>query len=130
MKKNETTWQDVDLNEFMSCPSNLAFNRQTWMLALYDSNFSLCNYLSKKDSNLSWWNGELLERAKKSLQSLSFFGLKENQEKNQLLLYHTFKQNIRFKVNYDKTVILNTKKKSTKNLLSELKPIFNWPIFN
>jgi hypothetical protein len=95
------------------------------MLALYDSNFSLCDYLSKKDSNLSWWNGELLERAKRSLRNLSFFGLTEYQDQSQLLFYHMFKRKLKFELKtYQMGLwnLLGRHKKGTGVVLSELKP--------
>jgi heparan sulfate 6-O-sulfotransferase HS6ST1 len=112
MSKNQTKWNRVTLEAFMSCPHNLAFNRQTWMLASYDSKFTLCNYFERSRKNVSW-DVELLNRAKKSLRVLSFFGLAEFQEYNQQLFQKTFKNMFKFEGggnNYSPYVGGNTEK--------------------
>jgi hypothetical protein len=94
LKPNQTSWRNVSLEEFISCPSNLAFNRQARMLAVYDSNFSMCNYLSNRKSNPSLDN-ELLARAKQGLDSLLFFGMCEQPFYSRLLFQYTFR-NLKF----------------------------------
>jgi hypothetical protein len=50
------------------------------MLALYDSNFTVCDYLEKRAFNESFYDDQLLVRAKHGLDSLTFFGLAEHHE--------------------------------------------------
>ena len=77
-------WVNLTFPEFLSCPFkyNLAFNRQTRMLANL--------------SNVDCHNGELvygnvmLESAKRNLGSMAFFGLKEYQEESNYLFEKTF----------------------------------------
>lgn len=68
----------------MSCKSNLASNRQTRMLAQYDSQLGLCDI--DKDS----YERELLSRAKQTLSSMRFFALNEYQHLSQLLFERAF----------------------------------------
>jgi hypothetical protein len=56
------------------------------MLALFDANFTLCEYLEKRNGlNSEFYDAELLRRAKLGLHSLAFFGLAEEQDLNRRL---------------------------------------------
>lgn len=83
-------WDNVTLDEFMACETNLANNRQTRMLARYDAGFSLCEW------NRPEHRDELLERAKKTLKSLRFFALNEYMRLSEALFERTFEQVFKF----------------------------------
>lgn len=85
------SWKGVRLPEFITCPYNLATNRQTRMLA----NLSLVDCYNKRSYSDAERNKILLQSAKDNLSNLSFFGLKEYPRETQTLFEHTF--NIRFK---------------------------------
>jgi hypothetical protein len=89
LAKNQTSWKGVSLKNFAKCKYNLAANRQTRMLALYDSDFTVCDYLQSPSRQRSMQT-KLLERAKKGLESLSFFGLTEFQNYTLLLFNKMF----------------------------------------
>ncbi|XP_066520950.1 heparan-sulfate 6-O-sulfotransferase 3-B [Hoplias malabaricus] len=79
-------WTGVSLADFMSCPSNLANNRQTRMLA--DLSLVGCYNLSSMSEGR---RAELLlESAKRNLRHMAFFGLTEFQRKTQFLFERTF----------------------------------------
>ncbi|XP_067948356.1 heparan-sulfate 6-O-sulfotransferase 3-like isoform X2 [Watersipora subatra] len=84
------SWEGVRLLEFLSCPYNLANNRQTRMLA----NLSLVDCYDNFASH-SWNKDLILESAKNNLRNLAFFALKEFSNESQYLFEHTF--NLRFK---------------------------------
>jgi len=73
--KKSGNWENVTLADFMGCKSNLANNRQTRMLALFDSEFDLC----PDSTSMDGYDEELLRRAKKTLDSLIFFAINEQQ---------------------------------------------------
>jgi hypothetical protein len=73
------------------------------MLALFDSNFSLCKYLKKREHNELLYDTELLRRAKLGLHLLAFFGLAEKQNLSRYLFEATFNNKLTFKnLAYDK----------------------------
>lgn len=75
-------WVNVKLETFMACKYNLAMNRQTKYLAEYnETDFSICNMMSENKLIME----ELLIRAKKTLQSLPFFGITEYNTLSQIL---------------------------------------------
>ena len=79
-------WTGVPLIDFMSCPSNLANNRQVRMLA--DLSLVGCYNMSSV-SELE--RGQvLLVSAKANLLNMAFFGLTEFQRKTQYLFERTF----------------------------------------
>lgn len=82
----DESWEGVQLNEFLSCPSNLAFNRQTRMLA--DLQLVSCY----NTSALSRHEREriMLASAKENLRKMAFFGLCEQQQMSQYLFEQTF----------------------------------------
>lgn len=79
-------WTGVSLEDFMACPSNLANNRQTRMLA--DLSLVGCYNLSSMSEER---RAELLlSSAKRNLRRMAFFGLTEFQRKTQFLFERTF----------------------------------------
>lgn len=86
------TWSGVSLEEFLSCPNNMASNRQTRMLA----NLSLVNcyerWLSKNWtlSQVKEMERTILQSAMENLKKMTFFGLVEMQRKMQVLFEYTF----------------------------------------
>lgn len=77
---------DVTLDEFLGCPWNLAFNRQTRMLA----DLRLVNCYNTTGMSPSKRGKLMLESAMKNLQEMPFFGLTEFQEASQYLFERTF----------------------------------------
>lgn len=79
-------WDGVSLEEFIGCPYNLAFNRQTRMLAdltLVDC-YKNIHALSEEEENV------LLESAKRNLRKMSFFGIKERMDQSQMMFQNIF----------------------------------------
>ncbi len=74
----------------MSCEHNLAINRQTKYLAFHSRDFSNCNIMSN-DRNVQI---EMLERAKKTLDSMVYFGITEYQNYSQLLFERSVGRNV------------------------------------
>ncbi|XP_076871396.1 heparan-sulfate 6-O-sulfotransferase 3-B [Brachyhypopomus gauderio] len=79
-------WTGVSLAEFMACPSNLASNRQSRMLA----DLSLVGCYNLSSMSEARRAEILLESAKRNLRRMAFFGLTEFQRKTQLLFECTF----------------------------------------
>lgn len=75
-------WTNVTLPEFLDCPTNLAFNRQTRMLA------NLTEFGCNRGRYI--YGRAMLESAKRNLRSLAYFGLTEYQEDSQYLFEKTF----------------------------------------
>jgi len=97
----EPNWINVTLERFLACEFSAAINRQTRMLATFDSEFNLCsqsNYLhGQLDSEGKVeFDKELLRRAKATLDSISFFALNEHQHLSELLFERLF-TNVGFK---------------------------------
>ena len=88
-------WAGVNLTEFISCPHNLAVNRQTRMLA--DMELVNCHNTSGMDHQQR--DLIMLNSAKANLRNLAYFGLTEEQEISQYLFEETF--NLRFKTDFD-----------------------------
>nr|XP_020441649.1 heparan-sulfate 6-O-sulfotransferase 3-like [Monopterus albus] len=79
-------WTGVPLADFMSCPSNLANNRQVRMLA--DLSLVGCynmSFMSELERGRL-----LLASAKANLRNMAFYGLTEFQRKTQYLFERTF----------------------------------------
>ncbi|KAG8195101.1 hypothetical protein JTE90_013579 [Oedothorax gibbosus] len=79
-------WSDVTLEQFLSCKSNLAMNRQTRMLA--DLTLVGCyneTVMTKRQREVM-----MLASAKQNLQRMAFFGLCEFQKLTQYLFENTF----------------------------------------
>lgn len=82
-------WRNVTLQEFLNCPHNLAFNRQTRMVA----NMSSVGCYAEGDIpgvSETERNRAMLRSAKKNLRSLAFIGLVEYQKDSQFLFERTF----------------------------------------
>lgn len=94
---HKINWKLVSLEDFVFCPYSLARNRQTRMLAQFDSEFTLCEYLNHSLSGSM--DEELLARAKRNLDSMAFFGLTEYQDLSRVLFEKTF--NGTFKLDKD-----------------------------
>ena len=98
---NKKDWSYVEFQDFLNCEYNLANNRQVRMLANY--NRIGCNKLNcwLKSSNCSLemkkqFDNELLESAKETLLSVSFFGLTEYQNYSFSLFEKTFENKLKF----------------------------------
>ena len=76
----------MTIEEFTSCSSNLAHNRQTRMLA----NLSLIHCYNLNAMSESTRNELMLKSAKENLVNLEFFGLTEHQRDTQNLFEETF----------------------------------------
>lgn len=70
------TWHGVDLDSFMACPSNLAANRQTRMLA----DLALVGCYNTTAMPKAERDRLMLESAKRNLASMAYFGLTEHQK--------------------------------------------------
>ena len=79
-------WKRVSLDEFLNCPSNLALNRQTRMLA----DLTLIGCYNKSVMSAQERDILMLASAKENLRSTAFFGLLENQTVSQYLFEKTF----------------------------------------
>lgn len=79
-------WTDVTLPEFLGCSSNLAFNRQTRMLA----DLKLVGCYDQSLMPRERRDAVLLESAKRNLQNMAYFALVEYQTENQYLFEKTF----------------------------------------
>lgn len=91
----ESSWYGVKLDEFADCPSNLASNRQTRMLA--DLELVGCynkTYMPKVERDRV-----LLASAKRNLASMAYFGLTEYQRISQYIFEETF--NLRFAIPFE-----------------------------
>lgn len=95
----EIGWEGVELDEFLACPFNLAFNRQTRMLA----DLTLVNCYNKSSMDTRTRENILLESAKKNLLNLAFFGIKERMEDSQFLFEQVFRLKFVFLNKYFKT---------------------------
>ncbi|XP_017490146.1 PREDICTED: heparan-sulfate 6-O-sulfotransferase 1-like, partial [Rhagoletis zephyria] len=83
-----SNWGNVSLSEFMSCRHNLAFNRQTRMLA----DLSLVGCYNQSVMSSSERDLVMLNSAKRNLRQMAFFGLCEEQIASQYLFERTFNQ--------------------------------------
>lgn len=97
---SQKAWRSVSFEKFVSCPNNLATNRQTRMLAdqsmlVNGKALNICSLLSSDLKN-KLDNVELLERAIQGLNSLSFFGLTEYQQESRDLFNAMFKDTFKF----------------------------------
>jgi hypothetical protein len=95
--KGANNWANVSIGDFVACKTNLANNRQTRMLASYNTRLSVCDFSSMIRKN----KRALLDNAKHNLRSLFYFGLTEFQELSQRLFERTLGQNTyKFKKNF------------------------------
>lgn len=84
-------WKKVSLDEFLDCPSNLALNRQTRMLA----DLTLVGCYNKSVMNAQERDILMLASAKENLRKTAFFGILENQTVSQYLFERTFRMTFR-----------------------------------
>ncbi|KAK0394222.1 hypothetical protein QR680_000631 [Steinernema hermaphroditum] len=82
----EIGWDGLSLDEFLSCPYNLAFNRQTRMLA----DLTLVNCYNTKGMDAATRDKVMLESAKTNLKNMAFFGIKERMEESQWMFETVF----------------------------------------
>lgn len=71
-------WLGVQLDEFMSCDSNLATNRQTRMM----SDLALIGCYNRTAMPANERDRVMLASAKRNLASMAYFGLTEYQKVN------------------------------------------------
>ena len=93
-------WINLTFPKFIACPDkyNLAFNRQTRMLA---------NLTEVECQNNQLVYGEaMLESAKRNLRSMAFYGLAEYQEESRYLFEKTF--GLKFKRKFAQEPVNNT----------------------
>lgn len=79
-------WRNVSLVQFISCPYNLAFNRQTRMLA----DLSLVGCYNRSLMTPAERDAVMLFSAKQNLKRMAFFGLCEEQLVSQYVFERTF----------------------------------------
>lgn len=79
-------WTDVTLPGFLECPSNLAINRQTRMLA----DLRLVGCYNRNAISRDRREEILLQSAMKNLDSMAYFALMEYQIESQYLFERTF----------------------------------------
>ncbi|KAK4301854.1 hypothetical protein Pmani_026029 [Petrolisthes manimaculis] len=114
------TWENVTLEEFMTCESNLAINRQTRMLA----DLSLVQCYNKAMMSPEERDNTLLLSAKNNLRKMAFFGLTEQQEVNQYLFEETF--NLKFKkrfLQYNQTISETTLQDIDPKILERIRDL-------
>uniref|UniRef100_F1L1I7 Heparan-sulfate 6-O-sulfotransferase n=1 Tax=Ascaris suum TaxID=6253 RepID=F1L1I7_ASCSU len=82
----EVGWDGVTLDQFLACPYNLAFNRQTRMLA----DLTLVNCYDTRSMDVKTRERIMLESAKNNLKNLAFFGIKERMADSQWMFEQLF----------------------------------------
>lgn len=80
------TWEDVTMDEFIGCKSNLAFNRQVRMTA----DLTRVNCYNQTGFARKKRDKSILKSAMRNLQSMAYFGLVEYQQESQYLFEKTF----------------------------------------
>jgi len=88
-------WLGVQLDQFMSCESNLATNRQTRML----SDLALVGCYNRTAMPANERDRVMLASAKRNLASMAYFGLTEFQKISQYVFEETF--NLRFALPFE-----------------------------
>ena len=114
--RDDLNVSEITLREFIDCKSNMAFNRQTRMLANYDELHNNCSIFEDSDM--------LLKSAIENLEKLSFFALNEQQYESQLLFEAMFNNIFKFskKLKQAENVIsTEIVKKLDKSLIEEIK---------
>lgn len=92
---NQEDWSNATLEEFISCHSNMAINRQTRMLADLE-NVECSNEFDSLISRER--DSAMLESAKRNLDNMAFFGLCEHQTATQKMFERAF--GVEFTVNF------------------------------
>ncbi|CBY10229.1 unnamed protein product [Oikopleura dioica] len=97
-------WTNVSLEEFMACPTNLAYNRQTRMIADLES-IGCYNGFASHDMRVpnKALGRHLLESAKRNLENVDFFSILEYQKESQQLFEATFRLKFSDDWEYHKT---------------------------
>ncbi|CAD5215861.1 unnamed protein product [Bursaphelenchus xylophilus] len=80
-------WSNVTLDEFLSCPYNMAINRQTRMLA----DLTLVHCYDQTKMSKEKRESIMLESAKNTLRSVAFFGIQNRMADSQELFEKTFR---------------------------------------
>ena len=118
-------WRNQTFSEFLNCKHNLANNRQTRMLANFNTlgcGVMKCVYqtgsCSQKMKQLS--EMKLLESAKHTLISLAFFGLAEYPIQSEYLFLKTFNEK---KFRFTHPMSENNETKVLKNVSKYLRKI-------
>jgi len=86
-------WTNVPFDEFISCSNNLAFNRQTRMLADLTKIQCYDKLRDKQDNFVALEAASaraMLDSAKENLSKIDFFGILEHQRDSQRLFEATF----------------------------------------
>lgn len=113
-------WRHVTIEEFISCPHNLAVNRQTRMLA--DLTLVGCynaSFMSARERDVI-----LLASAKENLRRMAFFGLCEYQKMSQYLFETSFHLNfLQPFVQLNETHSTFTAHKMSSDLLDKIKSL-------
>ncbi|CEF59789.1 Heparan sulfate 6-O-sulfotransferase [Strongyloides ratti] len=108
-------WEGVTLDEFLDCPFNLAFNRQSRMLA----DLTLVNCYDTKTMSSEKRDQIILRSAKNNLKNFAFFGIKENMNASQVIFEKSF--NLKFTKSLG--VWNKSKSKDTKITKAQLEKI-------
>lgn len=110
-------WSDVSLHKFLDCTYNLAFNRQTRMLA------NLTEVGCKNnDTKVDYFNyskpycKRMLQSAMRNLRSMAYFGLVEYQRESQYLFERTF--GLKFKKKFSQVPVNKTISSETWSTLT------------
>jgi heparan sulfate 6-O-sulfotransferase HS6ST1 len=104
-------WSGVSLQEFMACPTNLAVNRQTRMLA----DLALVDCYNTSSMPTAKREAIMVASAKTNLERMAYFGLTEQQKISQYLFEETF--NLRFKENFEQLSAVDTHSGATQDRL-------------
>jgi len=104
-------WRGVGLEEFMACPTNLAVNRQTRMLA----DLALVDCYNTSSMPLARREAILVASAKTNLERMAYFGLTEQQRASQYMFEETF--NLRFKESFEQVEVGDTRSGHTQDSL-------------
>ncbi|OQV21337.1 Heparan-sulfate 6-O-sulfotransferase 3 [Hypsibius exemplaris] len=83
---NGDTWDGVTFDEFLTCPNNLAANRQTRMLA----DLQLVGCYNTTIMEKTQHDEIMLNSAKENLRNMAFFGIIEELDDTQTLFERTF----------------------------------------
>lgn len=105
----EVGWEGVSLDDYLACPYNLAFNRQTRMLA----DLTLVNCYDTHSMEAATRDRIMLESAKNNLKNLAFFGLKEHMADSQWMFEQLFQ------LKFTKSLADWTKNKSNGTEITE-----------
>ena len=114
---NNDDWEDVELDEFMDCPYNLAVNRQTRMLA----DLRLVNCYDTTTMSQKARDIIMLNSAKANLDKMAYFGLTEKQHESQVLFQHTFDMHFKTPfVQFNETTSLNTESDLDQDIIDRI----------